>query len=72
MIVIARNAGSMPVTAFILPPLGPSGTTSFGVQLPVSGLPPGLEGVNLYEQVLVAGASGNGLLSSPSVISILE
>ena len=36
------------------------------------GLPPGVEGIDVYEQLLFAGAAGTGILSSPTVISILH
>jgi hypothetical protein len=35
------------------------------------GLPPGIEGAVVYFQAAVAGASGTGLLSSPSFTVVL-
>jgi hypothetical protein len=70
--VVGALAGTPPLTVIALGALPPSGTLSFSVPIPVGGLPASIDGVNLYEQAVVAGASGFGLLSSPSVVTILR
>lgn len=64
--------GGGPLSAIVLGPLPPTGVLAFQVTIPVGGLSAGVEGIDLYEQVLVAGAAGNGLLSSPSVVAIVQ
>lgn len=63
--------GAAPLLVFVLGPLPASGVLSFGVVIP-PGVPAGFDGFHLYEQVAVPGADGFGLLSSPSVVTIVR
>lgn len=48
-----------------------NGVIQFTVPVP-SFLPAGVEGIELYEQALVAGADGFGLLSSPTTVVVVD
>ena len=48
------------------------GPIAFGVALPNPLLPAGIEGISLYEQCVVPGNSGFGLLSAPSVRTVIQ
>lgn len=64
--------GAFPLVPIALGALPASGELSFDVTIPLDSLPPGVGGVHLYEQAIVGGATGTGLLSSPSVALILD
>jgi hypothetical protein len=65
-------AGQPPYFTFLLGTLGPGGTLSFPVHIPPGPLPGGLEAITLIEQVLTGANSGGGLLSSPSVVTLVN
>lgn len=65
----------LPGLPFALAPLGvlpAGGVLAFSTVLPADALPAGVEGALLYEQVLVGGASGAGLLSTPTAVAVLD
>ncbi len=57
-----------PMLVLPLGPIGATGEILFQTPVASSDLPASLDGVELYEQFAVAGASGTGLLSSPSFL----
>jgi len=65
-------AGQPPYFTILLGAIGPNGNLVFNVHLPPGPLPAGIEAVTLIEQVLTGADSGGGLLSSPSVITIVD
>lgn len=62
--------GKPPLLVASLGVLPPTGVFEFETTL-FGNLPPGFAGVEIYEQCVVAGASGTGLLSNPSITAIL-
>ncbi|MFG0315977.1 MAG: hypothetical protein ACF8XB_01795, partial [Planctomycetota bacterium JB042] len=65
-------AGAPPFLALSLGTVPPSGTLAFQVPVAVGSLPPSIDGIDLFEQILVAGAQGFGLLGSPAVVTIVR
>ncbi len=61
-----------PWTILALGAIPPSGTLSLSVPIPSAPLPPGIEGVVQFTQVVVPGASGTGMLSAPTSVTIFE
>jgi hypothetical protein len=73
--VPALKGALVPAFPLQIVPLGnlpPSGELSFSVTLPVGLLPPAIDFVDLHHQVLVAGASGFGLLGTSSASTIVR
>ncbi len=65
-------AGAPPFLALSLGTVPPGGTLAFQVPVAAGSLPPSIDGIALFEQVLVAGAQGFGLLGSPAVVTIVR
>lgn len=64
-------AGAAPFVPLPLGVVPASGRIEFSAPLPPT-LPAGVEGIVLYEQALVAGSAGTGLVSSPSVFTAFQ
>lgn len=65
-------AGAFPLTPIVLGIIPPSGEISFTATVPVGSLPAGIDGLEIYEQVLVPGSSNAGLLGTPSITAIVR
>ena len=65
-------AGQPPYFTFLLGTIGPTGSINFNAHMPPGPLPAGIEAVTLIVQVLTGADSGGGLLSSPSVITLVD
>lgn len=63
--------GSGPLGVLPLGAVPGSGSLSFTTTIPASALPPGVFGVDVFAQCFVGGGTGFGLLSCPSVTSIV-
>ncbi len=61
----------LPLQIAILGALPGSGTLGMSVPLPAA-MPPGVGGFDVYLQVIVAGQSGNGVLGSPTALTVLD
>lgn len=64
--------GAFPLTAVVLGVIPPGGVLTFPSTVAVGSLPPSFDGVELFEQVLVGGAAGTGLVSSPTAVAIVK
>src|SRR5690606_7177400 len=64
--------GTAPFLAVVLGAVPAGGVLSFQVPIAVGSLPAAIDGVNVYEQVLVAGAQGFGLLGTPTVVTVVR
>lgn len=65
-------AGAPPYLAVVLGSIPASGTLAFAVPVATGSLPASIEGIDVYEQVLVAGAQGFGLLGTPTVVTVVR
>jgi hypothetical protein len=65
-------AGSPPYVTFLLGPLGGDGTLTIPVLIPPDILPPGLQAVQVVDQLVVKADGPGGLLSSPSTVLIVD
>lgn len=64
----------LPGGSLIVFPLAIPGSGTLSLQTPLSSglLPPAIEGISLYEQAAFSGIGGGGVLSGPSVITLLN
>jgi len=65
-------AGQPPYLSFLLGPLDVSGNLVLEAPLPASVLPPGLQSVTFIDQLVAAAAGGGGVLSSPTLVPLVD
>lgn len=63
---------AFPLQIIALGVVPPSGEITFSVLIPLGVLPPAIDFVDLHHQVLVAGATGTGLLGTSSVATVVR
>lgn len=63
---------AFPLQLVALGSIPPSGVLGLSVPLPAGLLPAGLQALDVYVQIHVAGAAGTGIVGSPSVLTILD
>ena len=64
--------GDAPLLAIVLGPMPAAGELMFSVTVPANSLPAGIDSIDVYEQIYVGGATGTGLVSSPTTVTIVR